>query len=668
MVVVVARGAASGNARAVDSDLAALAAAYGVATHYENFEQREVAVDADVVVAILAQFDVDASTPAAIQEALDAVRPPDALPPTLVLRQGMTRPLAGPATVWLEDGSRVAVDDLIPGDLPLGWHRLVTADAEATLVVAPEMLPVAPPAWGWMLQLYALHSAESWGVGDFADLATMTRRSAAELGAGVLLVNPVQAITPAYPVERSPYSPASRRFLNPVYLRVTETSAFAAADADTQAKVLALRPPRTELIDYDAVWGAKQAALDLLWPFRQEDLDLDGHIDAELRDFATFCALTERYGPDWRQWPEPLREPTGAGVLAARAELADRVGFYAWLQLLCRAQLDTVRQAAREAGMPVGVIHDLPVGVHPGGVDTWAQRAAFAGRVTVGAPPDAFSMQGQDWNLPPWRPDKLAELGYAPFRDVLRGVLAHADGIRIDHIAGLWRLWWIPPGEPPGRGTYVHYDAEAMLGILALEAHRAGAVVVGEDLGTVEPVVTETMHERGVLSSAVLWFERDWDAPDQPYVPPERWDPAAMASITTHDLPTVAGWLVAEHVRVRAELGLLTGPAEPEYEAARAEREALLGLVAQRGLAVDDPALGLHQLLAAAASALLLTAPADVVGETRQPNLPGTTDQYPNWRIPLPVGIEDFFADQRVPRVIAPLRAARPLPRPARKA
>ena len=658
--MVVARGAESGNARAVDSDLVALAAAYGVATHYENWEQREVAVDADVVVAILAQFDVDASGPDAIRAALDAVRQPAALPPTLVLRQGGSRALDGPATVYLEDGSRRSVDDLIPGDLPLGWHRLVTATQEIALVVAPERLPVAEPAWGWMLQLYALHSADSWGIGDFADLATMTSRSAAELGAGVLLVNPVQAIAPTHPVERSPYSPASRRFLNPIYLRVTETAAFAAADARTRAKVLALRPPATELIDYDAVWGAKRAALELLWPFRREELELD----VELRDFATFCALTERYGPDWRRWPEPLREPGGAGVLAARAELADRVGFHAWLQLLCRAQLDVVRRAARAAGMPVGVIHDLPVGVHPGGVDTWAQRDAFAARVTVGAPPDAFSMQGQDWNLPPWRPDKLAELGYAPFRDVLRGVLAHADGIRIDHIAGLWRLWWIPPGEPPGRGTYVHYDAEAMLGILALEAHRAGAVVVGEDLGTVQPVVTETMHERGVLSSAVLWFERDWDAPGQPFVAPEQWDPAAMASITTHDLPTVAGWLVAEHVRVRAERGLLTGPAEPEYAAAQAERDALLGLVRERGLAVEDPAVGLHELLAAAASALLLTAPADVVGETRQPNMPGTTVQYPNWRIPLSIGIEEFFADQRVHTVVRPLRAARPLPQP----
>jgi 4-alpha-glucanotransferase len=651
----------------VDADLAALADAYGVATRYENSDQREVVVEDDVVIAVLAQFGVDASGPEAVRRELDRVRERHAaaLPPTLVLRQGTGLPLDGPAQVRLEDGDTLAADDGIPADLPLGWHRVETAQQTVTLVVTPDRLPVAPSAWGWMLQLYALHSAGSWGIGDFADLATMTRRSAEELDAGVLLLNPVQAISPTHPVERSPYSPASRRFLNPIYLRVTDLPEYREAGTAIRNRVDALRPAEgAALIDYDAVWGAKRAALDLLWQNKTEQPDLVD--EPALLNFATFCALAERYGADWRGWPEPVRDPAGAGVVAARAELAGRIGFHAWLQLCCRDQLDRVREAARQAGMPVGVVHDLPVGVHPGGADTWALGDAFAAKVTVGAPPDAFSMQGQDWNLPPFRPDRLAELGYAPFRDVLRGVLAHADGIRVDHIAGLWRLWWIPPGEPPSRGTYVHYDAEAMLGVLALEAHRAGAVVVGEDLGTVEPVVTETMHERGVLSSAVLWFQRDWDdQPDQPFVPPERWDPDAMASASTHDLPTVAGWLTAEHVRVRAELGLLTGPAEPEYAAAAAERAALLELVRDKGFDVADPAVGLHALLATAACRLVLTAPADVVGETRQPNLPGTVDEYPNWRIPLPVTIEEFFADDRMRAVVAPLRAARPLPRPA---
>jgi 4-alpha-glucanotransferase len=643
----------------VDPDLITLADFYGVATRYENAEQREVTVDADVVIAILAQFGVDASDPRSIERELAVVRETRehaALPPTLVLRQGTEHDAGSPAVVHLEDGTRREVARTIPGDLPLGWHRVVTADQDVVLAVVPHRLPEVPPAWGWMLQLYALRSAESWGAGDYGDLAVLARRSAAELGAGVLLVNPVQAISPTHPIERSPYSPSSRRFANPLYLRVTATQAFARADDATQRRILELKPDTdTDLIDYDAVWEAKLTALGLLWPQDTQELD------PALCDFATFSALTEVHGPDWRDWPEALRDPQSTEVARARTELADRIAFHGWLQHLCREQLDAARQAAQDAGMPVGIVHDLPVGVHPGGADTWALGDAFAPRVTVGAPPDAFSQQGQDWNLPPWRPDRLAALGYAPFRDVLRGVLQYADGVRIDHVAGLWRLWWIPPGEPPSRGTYVHYDAEAMLGVLTLEAHRAGAVIVGEDLGTVEPEVTKTLHERGILSSAVLWFQRDYDTPGHPFVSPAEWDADAMASITTHDLPTVAGWLTSEHVRVRAELGLLDGPPEREYEAAEEERAVLTDFLKRQGVPSDDMVAALHTLLASASSRLLLTAPADVVGERRQPNLPGTVDQYPNWQIPLPVTVDEFFADPGVRRLVRTLRAARPL-------
>jgi 4-alpha-glucanotransferase len=627
----------------VDDELAALAYAHGVATQFEDAGQRRVDVDPDVVVAVLAQLDVDASTPAAVRRGLTALREgPERLPPTIVVREGAVLDVGEPATVVCENGSEWT----LPGVLPLGYHRL----GDRHVIVAPLKLPPVPRAWGWMVQLYAMRSRESWGMGDFVDLGTIARRSSVELGAGVLLVNPVQAISPSFPVERSPYSPSSRRYANPLYLRVTATAAFTLADAATREQVLRLRPPgNTELIDYDAVWRAKSAALELLWPFHDEPVDPD----PALRDFATYCALAEVHGADWRTWPESLRDPR-----TAEAD-PERVRFHAWLQQLCQAQLDEVRVVAHEASMTVGVIHDLPVGVHPGGADTWALRDTFAANVTVGAPPDAFSQLGQDWNLPPWRPDRLAELGYAPFRDVLRGVLRHADGIRVDHVAGLWRLWWIPPGEPPNRGTYVHYDSDAMLAVLALEAHRAGAVVVGEDLGTIEPKVTESLHERGMLSSAVLWFQRDYDAPGHPLVPPEKWTAGAMASISTHDLPTVAGFLTAEHVRVRADLGLFDGPAEVEYESAEAERLGLIELLRQEGVPTDDLVAALHALLAKAPSSLLLTSPQDALGETRQPNLPGTVDQYPNWRIPLPVTIEELFADGRVRDVVAALADGR---------
>ncbi len=625
----------------MDDELAALAEAHGVATHYEDANQRRADVDADVVVAVLAQLDVDASTPEAVRRALAAPKRP---PSTVVLREGDVLDDPGPdgtRTVELEDGGRVE----LPAALPLGYHRL----GERTVIVAPRRLPPVPRSWGWMLQLYAMRSAESWGMGDYADLATLARRSATELGAGVLLVNPVQAVSPTLPVERSPYSPSSRRYANPLYLRISDIPAYRNADAATRAAIDALRPPNdTELIDYDAVWTAKAEALELLWRHEEHRTP-----EGDLLDFARFCALAEAHGPDWREWPPEQRDPA-----TATAD-PDRVAFHAWLQELCEQQLAAARRAARDAGMPVGVVHDLPVGVHPGGADTWAVRDAFAADVTVGAPPDAFSRLGQDWGLPPWRPDRLAEQGYEPFRAVVRSVLRHADGIRIDHVAGLWRLWWIPPGEPPKRGTYVHYDSDAMLAVLTLEAHRAGAVVVGEDLGTVEPKVTEALHEHGMLSSAVLWFQREYDLPDHPLIPPEKWTASAMASISTHDLPTVAGFLAAEHVRVRAELGQFEGPVEGEYGSAERERGELLELLKQEGVPADDLVTAFHALLAKARSVLVLTSPQDALGEIRQPNLPGTTDQYPNWRIPLPVELADLFDDPGVRRVAGVLASGR---------
>jgi 4-alpha-glucanotransferase len=631
----------------MNTELSALASAHGVATWYENAERRRIEVADDVVVAVLAQLGVDARGPRAVRAALDEVREAPAGP--LVLREGDRPTLSG--ELLLEDGSVRTVDGPLP-DLPLGYHLL----DDRPLVVTPRRLPPVPPAWGFGVQLYAVHSPGSWGMGDFADLRDLAS-GAAGLGAGVLLVNPVQAITPVSPVQRSPYSPSSRRFANPLYLRITDLAEFHRADAETRDTILALVPPSgAELIDYETVWDAKLAALELLWPGEAEPMSDD------LRDFATFCALAERYGADWRTWPPALRRPDGPEVAAARAQLADRVAFHAWLQRLCATGLDAAREAA--SAMGVGIVHDLPVGVDPAGADAWALQDVLASDVTVGAPPDPFSQQGQDWNLPPWRPDRLAAAGYGPFRDVIRSVLAHADGIRVDHVAGLWRLWWIPPGRPATDGTYVHYDADALLGILALEAHRAGAAVIGEDLGTVSDEVTETLHERGMLSCAVLWFQRDQETDGEPLLPPKRWPADAMASISTHDLPTTAGYLRAEHVRVRAERGLLTDPGA-ELAKAAGERAELLAALDAHGLLPADPTdenlvVALHELLATSASRLLLTSPQDTLGDPRQPNLPGTVDEYPNWRIPLSVPLADLLAHPVLLRAITALRDARP--------
>jgi len=644
---------------AVEPDLAELASAHGVAVRYRDAAEREVEVDRDVVVDVLAALDVDASTPEALAGALRELRgrDPETLPATLVVDEGHEHPLPAPGRVTLEDGGARDVDAAVPADLPVGYHRLACRGQDVALIVAPPPLDPPPPTWGWMVQLYALRSSGSWGGGDYADLAVLLDRTAREQGAGALLVNPLHALALAPEVEASPYSPSTRRFLHPLYLRVEDTAAYGAAPASVRSSVDALRPAQDELVDHDAVWAAKRAALELLRPYDPSaPSDVDA-LDEERRDVATWYALAERHGSDLHDWPAGLAHVGDSGVAAARAELADRVLFHAWCLDLADAQLAAAHAVAREAGMAVGLIADLAVGVSAGGADAWTLAGALAPGVTVGAPPDDFNQQGQDWALPPWRPDALAASGYAPLRTMIRAVLRHADGLRVDHVAGLWRLWWIPPGRGAREGAYVHYDARAMLAVVAIEARRAGAVVVGEDLGTVEQEVTDGLAEHGMLGCAVLWFQRDDDGE---LLPPRRWHPETLASISTHDLPTAAGFLRDEHVRARADAGVLDDVDAAREDAAK-DRAELLELLAAEGFPADadDPdgvVLAMHRLLATARSRIVLAAFTDVLGDVRQPNLPGTVDAYPNWRIPLSRSLDDLLSDPRVTAVAAALR------------
>lgn len=688
-------------------DLAELAAAYGVATSYRDASERTVEVDADVVVDVLAALDVDASSSEAVRAAL-AERSRRDLPPTIVAPTVLELPRPGELT--LEDGSVrsvSALDAATTADLPIGYHRLRVGEAESTVLVAPPRAPEVPCTWGWMVQVYSLHSAESWGCGDLVDLRDLLTAAAGQ-GAGAVLTNPLHALRLDPTVEASPYSPSSRRFLHPVLLRVQATPAYRAAPAHVRHAVDRLAPGHDTadvrgehdgrgLIDYDEVWSAKRSALALLRPFagsvgalpgmpdREAPLVPGGFLappdisDAEhpttdealaaehqaslaamdpgLRDVATWFALAERHGPEWRDWPEGLRSPDGEGIPAARAELADRIVFHAWCQYLLDVQLGEAHTAT--FGMPVGLIADLAVGCAPDGADAWALQSFLASGVHVGAPPDEFNQRGQDWSLPPWRPDRLAEAGYGPLRDMLSAVLRHADGVRIDHVAGLWRLWWIPPGRPATEGTYVSYDAEAMLAVLAIEATRAGAIVVGEDLGTVEPEVTEGLESRGMLGCAVLWFQRD----DQGHlIPPQEWPGTSLGTISTHDLPTAVGFLRDEHVRAREEAGLLTDPEGARAQSERERAELLALLVSQGLLAPGDTdeeriVAAMHALLARASSRIVLAAFTDVLDEPRQPNLPGTTDAYPNWRIPLRSSLEETLRDPRVQATVQTLRA-----------
>ena len=641
----------------MDADLVALAEAHGVATWYEDWRRQNREVSSASVIGVLSLLGVDASTPVAVKRALAAVRTAREqlkLPGTVVVRQGTSRTLASPGTIVLEDDTEIAAAE-VPNDLPLGWHRLLVGEQDVTLVVVPTELPEAPQTWGWMLQLYAMHSAGSWGMGDLGDLREFVRHSH---GAGLVLLNPLHAITPTLPVPPSPYSPSSRRFANPLYLRVADTDAYRRADPALRAQVDALRPAPTAsgLIDYTAVWQGKRAALQLLWPLAGK-VDLD--TDPGLTDFATFCALAEVHGPNWQEWPESLRRPDAPAVRAARH--SDRVAFHVWLQHLLEAQLGAANAAAVEQGMSVGIVHDLAVGIDPSGADGWLLQDVLAAGVHAGAPPDAFYQLGQDWGLAAWRPDRLIETGYAAYRDMLHRIFRRAGGLRVDHVAGMWRLWWVPPGMGPAEGTYVHYDPEAMLGILALEAQRAGAVVIGEDLGTVLPMMTEGLERMNMLGSAVLWFTRDYDDPAAPFVPAAKYPRNALASISTHDLPTAAGFLAGEQVRVRAELGQLAGTIEDEWKDAAKDRAALLDLLTADGLITKTSSTGeiivaMHEFLARTPCRFVTASLYDTLGELKQPNLPGTQDEYPNWRMPLTASLEQIEADPRRPAVAAVFR------------
>ncbi len=601
-----------------------LAARYGVATTYEDWAGNPKQVPESTVRRVLDAMDATEDGPS--EEA-----------PLRVVREGT--PEAGGREVGEYDG----------------------------LLVAPRACPLPPRTWGWMVQLYGVRSRCSWGMGDLRDLASLARWSAADAGAGFLLVNPLHAAAPGFPQEPSPYFPASRRFANPIYLAIEELPEVGLLPPEERDEVLALGTEararnETERIDRDAVWRAKSRALELLFrvesPSRRAALaEYRAREGQGLADYATWAALAERHPGPYQEWPAELRHPSSAAVARAREELAERITFHAWLQWLCDEQLAEAQRCAREAGMPVGLVHDLAVGCDPGGADAWAQQDVLARGMTVGAPPDSFNQKGQDWRLPPWRPDRLRAVGYQPFRDLVRALLKDAGGIRIDHAMGLFRLFWVPEGCSPAEGTYVRYDADALLGILAYECHAAGAVAVAEDLGTVEPGVPETLRGNGILGSAVLWFE-DGRAAEYPE--------AAFTSITTHDLPTARGFWTDAALAVQEELDLLGEGRSVEEQRKQndEDRARVLALLRAEGLVGDDPSLdelvvAMHEFVARTPSLMVAVALGDALGDPRQPNMPGTKDEYPNWRLPLPVSLDDLDADERLRAVVAAVRTGR---------
>lgn len=702
--------------------LIALADHFGIARDFWDWKGRHVDIPAETIVAVLAALDVDASTPERCDEALqriEAQRWNTVLTPCTVLEEGRGRNIdvhvasghdveliieleqGGTRDTWQVDNFvpdrevegewRGEATFWVPGDLPTGYHQLVaTTDGErhvASLIVTPRFVGFPQKmhnkrVWGYGTQLYSVTSERSWGIGDFADLADLATWSGAKQQADYILINPLHASQVVPPLEPSPYLPMSRRFINPMYIRPELVPEYVTLRGKARRAIEELRldarlaGEASGAVERADVWVRKLKALRGIYelglrPARQIAFDEFLRREGEgARLYGLWGALSVEYGPSWRQWPEAFHDVASPEVAAFADEHPDEVRFHQWLQWIAQEQVSEAQRAAEDAGMSVGVINDLAVGVHKASAETWMMPDVFAQGMNVGAPPDAYNQAGQDWGQPPWRPDRLAALAFKPYREMVRAALRRVGGARIDHILGLFRLWWVPEGLGPQLGTYVRYDHEAMVGILALEAQRAQALIVGEDLGTVEPWVREYLAQRGILGTSVLWFE--YDANGGP-LGAEHWREYCMASVTTHDLPPTLGYLSGDHVRLRHQLGLLTEPLDEELAQAIAEQHGWINVLVERGFLDaahrDDPEevmLALHRFLTATPSKVLLANLVDAVGERRMQNQPGTVDEYPNWRVPLgdssgtPIPLERIFEAELPERLATVMNGLEP--------
>jgi 4-alpha-glucanotransferase len=662
-------------------DLRRIAEAHGVTTSYHDAMGIFHEVPESTLRHVLAAMGID-------PERTGSRRRPAS--PLVVVRAGGEPAPAGDATsVVLATGEQRPVDGAIPADLPLGWHELLGPAGRARLVVAPPACHL-PPAlaeggrlWGWTLQLYSLRSGASWGIGDLRDLDELlgAKRFDGTLpaprpgsgqpargGPAFALLNPLHDTSPA---EASPYYPSSRVFRSPLYLHVEAVGEVGRLDLETRARfeqlVTAGRHLNAEcVIDRQAVHALKDEALRLCHavlagdPERRKALDAWRAATPDVDSYAAFCAIQRELGADWHAWPEAYRRPDGPAVRRFAAERATEVDYHAYLQWLLTEQL--MQACSRQAGgHGLGVVNDVAVGFDPGGFDAWAFQDELAPGVTVGAPPDEFNPRGQDWSLPAFVPERLSASGHHPFAATIRAAMAGAGGIRIDHVMGMFRLFWIPEGASPADGTFVRYPADELLSVLALESQRAEALVIGEDLGTVEPGVRERLAAERVLSYRVAWFEEEHGRPR----PAAAYPGLALATVTTHDLPTTGGFFSDADLAEQRDLGLV---GEDDWQQALARhhgrRGELHGLLEREGLLqwwehdLDTVTAALYAFLARTPSMLVGVSLDDVLGSLPRPNVPGTTTARPNWSIPLPLELEDVLADPRLARLAERLRDA----------
>ncbi|MFT8705303.1 4-alpha-glucanotransferase [Bifidobacterium aquikefiricola] len=695
-----------------------LANSLGIATSYIGQTHDYHEISDDVLKSVIQSMGYDASTDEKIRESLIRKRAEKyslLIPPTILHIQGAesivevnTTLLESPtATITLEDGRpftgslRVGAGKgsaaipfqgsyitktsiTLPVDIPVGYHTLTVSagrrSMKATLICAPQRIPFdrdleLTRPWGWMAQLYSIRSSESWGIGDFEDLAQLLQDAKRKTGADFMMINPLHASEPVAPLTPSPYLPSSRNFLNCTYIRPESIEEYNLLDQGSRDKIRQLHDSvrslntNTERLDRDAMWRAKMPALWIIFKAgrsleRQQQFDaFRTERNPALKTYATWCLAYDKWGEptqDSASWIQAFSIESPE-VRSLCSKYPDTLNFYEWLEWIADEQYGRAQSSARSAGMRIGIMADLAVGVHALGSDVWGNPERYARGTTVGAPPDYFNQQGQNWSQPPFDPHKLAQTGYAVYRDMLHHMFAHAGALRIDHILGLFRLWWIPSGKGAQDGAYVHYDAGIMLGILAIEALRAHGVVVGEDLGIVPEYVRESLKAHGILGCVVEWFEQN----DGAFVEPGEWTPDALASVNTHDMPPASGYLQFEQVSLRNSLNLLTQPLDQVMAAARIEQRALMNVLVDGGW-IDrewladipqheqDIVEGQYKALCASPCKLLAVSIADGVGESRTQNQPGTNNEYPNWRIPLAdangegVPAEELFIHQRL--------------------
>ena len=581
----------------------------------------------------------------------------------------------------------------LPHALPAGYHRfrLTTLDAE-TLVIAsprrcfiPQSLADGARCWGFAVQLYALRSARNWGVGDFSDLAVLAT-AAGEAGAAFIGLNPLHARHLVQPDEASPYAPSSRLFLDPLYIGVdavkelqdcAEAQALIAS-AEFQGELKAARA--TALVDYAGVTALKLAVLERLFAqFRQHGAgesvtafgEFKQHGGEALRKFAEFEALRLHLralngrSVNWRDWPPEFRDPDGAALVSFRTEASEAIDFQCYLQWLAAMQLHGAAEAARNAGMAIGLYRDVAVGAAHDSAETWSDQALFAHDVSVGAPPDMLNRQGQSWGLPPWKPRALAENAYAAFRRLLAANMRDAGALRIDHVMALTRLFWIPIGMNGADGGYVRNAFDVLVAIVALESMRNRCMVIGEDLGSVPDGLRTQLRDAGLLSYRVLVYERHWQG-DGSFCRPQEYPSQSLATVATHDMPTMAEFWCGDDIARRDGLGLYPNSQQRDDEKVRrdGERAGLLRLLDETGVspgnASDTGAVieALHGAIARTTSMLAVVQLDDLLGEIEPVNIPGTYREYPNWRRKLALPVEAIVVDERWRRLVDVMRAA----------